>query len=329
MKSSVYFILGAAALMMASCGKQKQDGDVVSQRYVHKYGYAVSKDEFESKKYPGQVVTLLKNGVTITATYENGTLHGPCTHTYPHSQTVESYYLYNQGALVKQIYYDVMGMPVREEVQMSPSRYATTLWYSDGTPRSMEEYANEEILEGQYFTPANELEAKVEKGKGKRVRRDAQGVLLSRDIIDQGFITKREVFYTNGSPESVAYYFHGKLNGEKKNFTASGEPISVEEYVQGKLHGKATYYKNGAKYLEVHYLDGMKNGMESHYIDGDIISQEILWENDKRHGTTTYYVDGIAQVEYFYDGKAVSQEKWNELNHLDEMISQIAPEAKW
>lgn len=328
MRRSIYLMLGTVSLMLIGCGKKKADDDVVSQRYIHKYGYAVSKDEFETRKYPGQVITLLKNGVTITSNYENGVPHGICTHTYPNSQTVESYFVYNQGRLVKEILYDITGMPIREEVQLSPTRYATTLWYADGTPMSIEEFTNQELLEGQYFTMHNEVESRVEKGKGERIRRDVKGTLLSRDQIVEGYVTKHETFFPNGSPESVSYYYQGKLNGEKKTFTATGEPLATKEYVNGMLHGKVTLYKNGAKYLESFYLDNKKNGLEIHYIDGEIVSQEILWENDKRHGPSKYYVEGIAQTEYYYDGLAVSENKWNELNHIDQMIGQIAPEAK-
>jgi antitoxin component YwqK of YwqJK toxin-antitoxin module len=328
MRSYVLFSTAAFALLFTACGKNKQGDDVVSQRYMHKYGYAVSKEEFEGRQYPGQVITLLKNGVTITATYENGVLHGACTHTFPHSQTVESYYVYNQGNLVKEVLYDITGMPVREEIQLSPTRYATTLWYASGTPLCTEEYANQELLEGQYFTPENDLEAQVVKGKGERVRRDTQGVLLYRDTIDEGYITKRETFFPNGTPESIAYYHHGKLHGEKKTFTATGEPLAVKEYIGGVLHGKSTFYKNGTKYLESYYLDGMKNGLEIHYIDGEVVSQEILWENDKRHGPSLYYVDGAPQTEYYYDGQIVSQEKWNELSQLDDLANKISPAVR-
>lgn len=328
MRRSIYAVLGVLGLLLIGCNKQKEGSNVVSQRYIHKYGYAVSKDEFENCKYPGQAITLLKNGVMITSTYENGVLNGVCTHTYPHSQTVEVYYVYNQGNLVKEILYDITGMPIREEVQLSPTRYATTLWYADGTPMCTEEYANQELLEGQYFTPNNDLEARVEKGKGIRIRRDVKGVLLYRDQIEEGYVTKHETFFPSGSPESVAYYFQGKLSGEKRSFNIAGEPISLKEYINGLLHGKSTFYKNGTKYLEIHYLDGKKNGLEIHYLDGDTISQEILWENDQKHGPSKYYVNGVAQVEYYYDGALVSANKWHELNHIDEMISQITPEVK-
>lgn len=329
MRRFVIPLLGCLTLFLASCHKNSQDSNVVTQRYVHKYGYAVSKDEFEERQYPGQVVTVLKTGVTITSTYENGLLHGPSTHTFPHSQTVESYFLYNNGNLVKQILYDIHGMPLREEIQLSPTRFASTKWYSDGTPLSTEEYAAAELVEGQYFTRQNDIESRVEKGRGLRVVRDIQGVLQAKEDIEQGFVVKRDTFYASGAPESTAYFMQGVLHGEKKSFAENGEPLAVKEYINGKLHGKATFYKNGARSVEVHYLDNMKNGLEIHYLDGEVVSQEILWENDRKHGPSKYYVDGVAAVEYFYDGEHVSEHKWKELSQLDQMIGQISAPSAW
>jgi antitoxin component YwqK of YwqJK toxin-antitoxin module len=324
-----FILLSFLGLSLSSCRNEHQNTDVVSERHIHKYGYAVSKDEFVERKYPGQVITVLKNGVTTTATYENGLLDGSSTHTFPHSQVVENYFLYKQGHLVKQITYDVSGMPLREEVQLSPTRHASTRWYSDGTPMCSEEYAGAELVEGQYFSRLNDIEARVEKGKGSRLLRDLQGVLLAQEEIDEGFVFKRQTFYASGTPESIAYFQRGTLHGERKTFNENGEPISVKEYVHGKRHGKTTFYKNGAKTVEIYYLDDMKNGLEIHYTDGETVSQEILWENDKKHGPSKYYIDGIAQVEYFYDGSPVSEPKWKELNQLDQMIGQIEPISTW
>jgi antitoxin component YwqK of YwqJK toxin-antitoxin module len=328
MKIKFYFILGILGVLFSGCQKSNQEDNVISQKYIHKYGYAVSKEEWDEKHYPGQAISTLRNGVTITATYENGVLHGPCTHTYPHSQTVESYFLYNQGNLVKEILYDIKGMPVREKVQLSPSRYSMTLWYADGTPMSVEEYAHDELLEGQYFTMNNEIEARVEKGNGKRIRRDQQGLLLSVDQIERGYLVKRESFHANGAPESTITFSKGQLHGEKRAFASNGEPIVIEEWINGKLHGKCTYFKNGSKTLEVSFLYGKKNGIETHFVDGVAISQEIHWENDKKHGPSIYYIDGIAQTEYYYNGNKISKKTYDENLRLDEMISQISPELR-
>ena len=175
----------------SSCKRNGKDGDVLSQRYVHKYGYLVSQEEWETKNYPGQVITSLSNGVTVTSTYESGTLHGPMTYTFPHSQSVETYYLYNWGEQVKEINYNALGMPVKEKIQLSPSRHSLTAWYSGGSPMYVEEFSGEELVEGQYFTTANEIEARVEKGRGLRIYRDLSGLLLSKEVVEGGYTVKK------------------------------------------------------------------------------------------------------------------------------------------
>jgi len=324
MKVKFLMLVGAIAVTLCSCKKDDQNSNVVSQRYIHKYGYAVSKEEWDAKNYPGQEVTHMRDGVTVTATYENGTLHGPTTHTFPNSQTVQYYYLYNQGSKVKEITYDPSGMPLQEKIQLSPSRYTMTTWYADGAPMLVEDYAGEELLEGQYFTVNNEIEARIEKGSGKKVLRDQKGMLLSKEDVQGGYVVKKETFYSSGAPESVSTLYRGKLNGELKTFSITGEPTAIEEWVNGKLHGKSTYFKNGTKYLEVSYLYGEKNGLETHFVDGYQISQELVWEDNKMHGPAKFYLDGTETTSWYYDGKQVSKHRFDELNHLDQMIGNIS-----
>jgi antitoxin component YwqK of YwqJK toxin-antitoxin module len=323
MKSKVFALLGFLSLALCGCNNNKQDDNVISERYIHKYGYAVSQEEWETRNCPGQVITDLSNGVTVTATYENGIKHGPTTQTFPHSQTVEYYFLYNQGNKVKEISYDPAGIPIEEWIQLSPTRYSITMWFAEGSPMMVEEFVGEELLDGQYFTASNNIESRVEKGAGLRTRRDRNGTLLAKELIEEGFAVKKETYYPNSAPESIAYYFLGNLHGEKRTFAQSGEPLSIEEWVNGQLHGKSTYFKNGNRYLEISYLYGQKNGIERHFIDGDIISQEITWENDLKHGPAVFYADGKPQQQWFYAGEPVSKRKFDEMNRLDEIISHL------
>lgn len=327
-RQSSLFLLGTLVLLSYGCSKCEDENPVVSQRYIHKYGYAVSKQEWEDKKYPGQIITSLKNGVTITATYEDGILHGPCTHTHPHSQIVEYYYLYNQNVLVKEIVYDPLGMPIRERVQHSPTRYSLTCWYKNGTPMSVEDYASEELVDGEYFSTNNELECRIEKGNGSRIRRDRNGILLSKDVFEGGFMLKRDTFYASGSPESSTSFLLNQLHGERKMFAENGEPVSIEEWWHGQLHGKSTYFRNGMKEREIFFLNGAKNGIEQQFLDGEIVSREIHWENDKRHGPSIFYMNGIAQTEWFYNGQVVSKSHYDDLYKLDQMISQISNDVR-
>ena len=324
MKVRFLMLAGALAVTFCSCKKDDQNSNVISQRYIHKYGYAVSKEEWDVKNYPGQAVTHMRNGVTLTATYENGTLHGPTTHTFPNSQTVQYYYLYNQGSKVKEIVYDPSGMPFQEKIQLSPTRYTMTMWYADGTPMLVEDCVGEELLEGQYFTVNNEIEARIEKGNGKKVIRDQKGTLSSKEDVQGGYTIRKETFHSNGAPESVCSLYRGKLNGELKTFSITGEPMAIEEWVNGKLRGKSTYFRNGTKYLEVSYLNGEKNGLEIQFVDGSQVSQEVVWENNKMHGPAKFYLDGSETTSWYYDGKQVSRHRFDELNRLDQMIGNIS-----
>src|SRR3990167_7529937 len=140
MNFKTFTILGTFVFLASSCQKNTPNNPVISQTYVHKYGYAVSQEEWQEKNYPGQIISLLKNGVTVAATYENGELHGPCTYSHPNSTTIEKYVLYNQTQPMKEVLYSVTGMPLQEILQQTKNRYSLTTWYEDGVPKSMEEY---------------------------------------------------------------------------------------------------------------------------------------------------------------------------------------------
>lgn len=323
MRNRIFALLPLLGLALCGCNKNSQEDEVVSQHYVHKYGYAISQEDWESKTCPGQEITTLRNGVTVTTTYENGIQHGPTTYTYPHSQTVERYCLYNLGNKVKEITYDPAGIPVREWVQLSQTRSSLTLWYKEGSPMSVEEFVGDELLDGQYFTMRNEMESRVERGAGLRSMRTCDGTLVAKETIEEGYAIKKETFYPNGSPESIAYYLRGALHGEKRTYAPTGEPLAVEEWVNNQLHGKSTYFEHGNRYLEVSYLYGQKNGIERHFVDGEIIAQEVPWENGLKHGEAVLYSKDKTDHEWYYEGQHVSRRKFDELNKLDVIISRL------
>ncbi len=241
-------------IALAGCNNnssRSRESEVVSQRYIHKYGYDVSPDEWQSNHYPGQVITAMRNGVTITSTYEDGILHGPTTYTHPHSQTLESLEVYSHGTMAKKTIYDVKGLPEREEQYLSPSRLKVISWYKQGSPRSSEEYCDSALVSAEYFNTKNECEARISNGYGERITRDRSGRLLSNERIDEGFVALRKTFHENSTPSSIVSFAGGTQHGEKRLFAEGGEPISVENYINGQKDGLCTYYQNGAKYLEI------------------------------------------------------------------------------
>lgn len=323
MKYQYFLVLAALGVFAMSCQREESEKDVISQRYIHKYGYAVSAEEWADRNYPGQIISSLRSGSTVTATYEDGMLNGPCSFTYPNSQVVERYVLYKRGSPVKEILYDISGMPMKESVQISDAQSTLTTWYADGVPRSIEEYHEDKLLSGQYFTILNELESHVEKGSGLKSVRDLFGVLISKETIQDGFVVKKESFYSNGTPESITHYLFGKMDGERHTFTDQGVPLAVEQWLAGKLHGTSIYYKNGSKHLQVSYEHGEKTGWEYQFTDGATVSHQISWSHDQKHGPETFFIPGGKKVSWYYEGKEVSKNRYEEIKRLDEMICQV------
>ncbi len=310
-------------ILLAGCYRGKEEDSIVSKSYVHKYGYGISKAEFEEKKYPSQAVTILKNGVTVAETYEGGVLHGPSTYTFPDSQTIEYYLLYNNGVLVKELLYNSNGMPIQEFTQLSPHVYKSIRWYDEGTPMSIEEYDISKVLvDGSYFNIRNELVSEVKGGEGVRIVYNPRGTIEKKEKIQKGLVTQRETFYANGFPETISFYSNGLLDGIRKVFSETGEPLSTKEYRRGRLDGKTSLYRNGALCVQIDYVEGAKEGLEVHYLDGGAISQEIFWNKDKKHGRCTYYTEKGPYVEYFHKGSKISEERWNELAFLSKIMNE-------
>ncbi len=318
-----FLLLTCAGLLMFGCqnSNKDQNENVVSKRYIHKYGYDVSKEEWESTGYPGQVITTLRNGVTVTSSYEDGRLHGPTTYTYPHSNTHESLNIYERGNLVKKTSYDIRGIPQKEEVFLSPSHVKLTKWFQSGTPMSVEEYHNEELLEGEYYNKRNEAEHRVIKGSGTRITRDEHENIVLREKVEGGFSVLRETFHPHGIPHTVLPLSGGLIHGEKRVFAPSGEPISVENYEHDVLHGPATYYQNGCRYLEINYNHGQKDGTERHFVDGETVVEETEWIDGQKHGPSIVFFDGMSRTRYYYNDQLVSKEKYRELSEIEENIA--------
>lgn len=322
MKSNFIFIIGTVGILMTGCqhSKHKKD-EVISQRYIHKYGYDVSQEEWERADYPGQVITTLRNGVTITATYEDNVLNGPTTFTFPHSQTLESSNIYEKGNLIKKLSYNIRGIPVQEEIYLSPTHIKTTKWYLDGTPMCIEERSFDELIEARYYNAKNEMVYQLANGSGTRVVRDDSGSITTKETINNGYPSLRETFHANGTPHTILSLRNGILHGRKQVFAQSGEPVSVEHWDMNKLHGLATYFQNGCRYLEIQFTQGLKNGLERHYIDGETIVEESQWLRNQKHGPTTVYYDGMSKTEWYYNNDRVSKDKFRELCDREQMIS--------
>ena len=321
----------SAGLILSGCDqaqRQASPHEVVTERYIHRYGYDVSKSEWEAKDYPGQVITTYRNGVTVVTNYEDGQIHGFKTTTYPHSQTLDTKESYHRGLLTKRTSYDLRGIPLKEEHFVNPEQTKILFWYSNGIPRAQEDYRNDQLLTAEYYTLSNETEAKIINGSRMRVLRNAKGQMLAKEYLLDFELTKKETFHLNGTPEMTVNYKNGLLDGEKLVHAESGEPISKEIYKDGLLDGVAVYFQNGYRYLECDYSNGRKSGVEKHYIDGEVVSEESLWKNNLRHGPTQIFFDGIVKTQWYYNNERVTKAKYDDLSRREEQIAQMQERAE-
>lgn len=322
MKAKVLSIVSllAIATMITSCDEGKNNKNVISQRYIHKYGYDVSQEEWNTQQYPGQVLTTMRDGKTITESFEDGLLHGSKTETYPHSQTIQTLENYERGHLVRRISYSVRGIPEKEEVFKSAKHVLITNWYPSGSPKAKEEYKDKVLINGWYYSVANETDSRIENGTGEKTVRNQTGDMLSREVFNNYRVTYVETYYPNNTPSTMTSYENGRIHGEKKHFSMSGDPIFIEQYSNGLKHGLCTYYQNGYKYLEVPYSNNYKDGVERHYIDGEVVVEETEYKDGIKHGPSIVYCDGSARTTWFFESQKVSRPKYEQLVLRDEQI---------
>ena len=321
------FLIGSA--LVTSCQNSNSPDQVVSQTFVHKYGFETSAEEWEARDQDGQVVTMLKNGVKVTRTYENGQLHGPTTYTFPHSPIVEKLLVYDAGNLLKECVNDAAGVPIREEMYEFDNRKVITMWDDKGAPLSLEEYDGELLVEGKYYTPEHELEATVEGRQGERVKRDRTGLLISRDEIIDGMISSRTTYHPNGQVHTVSHYDDYQLHGSQLKFTASGRPLMELNWDHGVLDGEKIIYRNGSRVAVIPFIKGQKHGTEYHFDDLGNLTAEIEWRNDKKHGPTKLHSEEATDTEWFFRGQSVNLERFKNLEMRDQISAEIrAHEAR-
>jgi antitoxin component YwqK of YwqJK toxin-antitoxin module len=319
-----YVLLAASAVLFSACQNSNDSvNQVVSQKYIHKYGFDVTEDEWEERSQEGQVITLLSNGVKITRSYENGQLHGPTVYTFPNSQIIEKIMLYDAGTLLKETECDASGTPLKEEIFEFDDRTIVTSWDEKGVPLSIEEYDNELLIEGKYYTPDHVLEATVEAGFGEKIKRDRTGALLSRDFIEDGLAIQRISYHPNKQIHTISHYHDYQLHGEQLKFTASGKPLMKLNWNHGVLDGPKTVYRNGSKIAEIPYNNGLKQGTEFHYDDLGHLTAEIEWKTDKKHGSSKFYTEDTTETEWFFKGKPISAQKFDMLDTRERLMADL------
>jgi antitoxin component YwqK of YwqJK toxin-antitoxin module len=313
-------LLATGCFIMSSCNNSYQnngdDGAVVQETYVHKYGVEVPSDDWQSRGEHGQVVSTLKNGVVVSKTYSAGILDGDTTYTFPHSANIEKVQTYSNGQVVRESTSYLSGAPMQEMKYNPDGNRLITNWYENGTPMSIETVDGSGLItDGYYYNYDHHIDSRVINAEGTRIVRDPFGQLESHDIIQEGNLALRTTYYPNGHPKDITPYRNGLADGQRKTFMAGGDPNTIEEWSNGNQTGTTIAYLNGEKYAEIPYVNGVKNGVERRYRDGNILSNEVTWENNIKHGPSTNYLGTAPQKDWFYKGKPVTQSNYELMTH--------------
>ena len=299
--------------MLTACRGNCQ-GDVVKSTYIHKYGVPVSKEDWERQGSDGKIVQLHKDGVTTSRSYADGVLHGECTYSFPNTSTIAVTEFYEEGALVARKENYTSGVPFSEEDFQAELISQRSVWYEDGTPQAVESYSNGLLMNGEYRSLVNNIEARVKSGAGTRVERDKDGLLIAKETIEGGRLVERVEYYINGDPKSITPYQNDHIHGTRLTFAFGGLPHTVEQWEYNQQNGLTIVYQNGEKVSEIPYVHGKREGVEKKFRDGSVLVEEMTWKNDEPHGRRVIYIDGVQQVDYFHHGEIVSRPAFERLN---------------
>ena len=316
--------LTTLALILSSCGDSKNSHDVVSQKCLHKFGYAVAKKEFCEEKYPGEIQTIYRNGQTITISLEDGLPHGPKTTTYEHSQTIQVKEEFNKGILIKRTKFNPRGIPSQETTFKTPTHHLVKAWYpSGGAPKMNEEIVNGKLENAQYFSTTNELDSSIINGNGEKTIRNDAGDLMEKRVYKEYTLTYKETYHLNKTPHIMVSYKNNLEHGEKREFSNTGEPVSIEAYRLGRKNGACGYYRNGNMFRETTYLDNQKHGTEKHYIDGNTLSEETLFRQNNKHGPSVTFCFDTANTTWYFNNAKVSKETFEQYQEREMAITGV------
>jgi antitoxin component YwqK of YwqJK toxin-antitoxin module len=290
---------------ISSCQSNYSNCDEVVCETVHRYGVPLDPEDWSARGQNGQVISVRKDGVTVSRNYEGGVLHGECTYSFPHRDIVQKKEIYHQGSVVQELLHYPNGLPQQQITYESPNRQSLIIWYENGAPQCREEMDNGNLVRGEYYNLNYQLESRVDEGNGLRTRRDGLGQLLSKDTIQNGQMVLRTTYHPTGTPEAFTPYVNGVIEGQRRTFLVGGEPATIEEWTGNVQHGTTTIFEHGEKVADVPYINGRKHGVERRYRDGQAVSQEVTWVQGYQHGPAYSYMGNSSRTDWYFRGRQV------------------------
>ena len=300
---SYLFLLG----LMTSCHSHRPCTDEVVCETVHRYGVPLEPTDWASRGRDGQVVSLRKDGATVTRTYNSGILEGETTYTFPNRNVIQKRDVYSQGNITEETWNYPTGFPLKRITYLTPTQKKIVMWYENGAPQSQEILEGNLLMEGEYYHhDDHHVESHVENFNGLRTCRNGLGEMESVDKIENGSKVLSVTYHPNKIPASLTPYENGKIQGLRYTYFSGGEPATIEEWVGGCQNGITVVYDQGEKIAEIPYVRGCKHGVARYYrADGHSISREETWCKGQVHGPVKHYMGNTCQVDWYYRDKQV------------------------
>ncbi len=297
-------VLFSICVSVTSCYRDRCRDEVVCETYVHRYGLAIPASEWSEQGKTGQVVTTLKDGITVKKNYAKGQLEGETTYSLPHRETVARSETYANGRLVREEEFFPSGLTRSQtDHEQSTKRH----YYNQGALRCVENTSGANLIRGKYYDLNENVESSVDNGEGKITLRDDYGQLIAVCAVVDGVVVEKTTFHPNGMPHVIEPYKNGEVHGIRKTFLPGGEPLTVEQWQHGVPNGITVIYEQGEKAAEVPYINGKKNGLECRFVNEVIVVEEIKWQDNMRHGPSTRYIEGKAFTDWYLNDNKVSK----------------------
>lgn len=301
---SFYFLILLGVL--TSCQTRNCSDEVVCET-VHRYGLTLEPEDWSARGQCGQVVSMRKDGVEVIRNYDNGILDGECTYTFPHRDFIQKKEVYDNGNLRQEQIHYTSGLPYKQTVYEGPDCQSVTIWYENGAPHAYERIENGRLINAEYYSVDQEIESKIENGKGLSTRRDGQGQLQHVDTIENGQKVMSTTYHPNGAPAAMTPYVNGVIEGEKRTYLPGGEPATIEKWTGNAQHGTMQEFEHGELRAEIPFVSGSKHGVERRYRDdGKTLAQEITWVQGQKHGPSYSYIGNTTKTDWYFRNRLVA-----------------------
>jgi antitoxin component YwqK of YwqJK toxin-antitoxin module len=179
-------------------------------------------------------------------------------------------------------------------------------------------------MEGEYseLYKSGDLKEKGQYVKGQKngtwETYKSDGIIKLTEIFDNGSLTKKITYYTDGSVDTERNFKNGKEDGIIKQYTWEGELKSEKNYVNGKQVGKQMqhYSSNTGNFIQTsnYNENGMLDGeFQEVFVENNAIKTKGKYEKGRKVGKWVYgYAHQLYKEETYENGKLVETTKLNE-----------------